>query len=70
MMEIVTNRCWALINPHRMTDDGASCLAPDDDVLAFHRVVPGYEPTPLHSLPALAKSIGVGELAADDGGAA
>ncbi|HLW44913.1 MAG TPA: diaminopropionate ammonia-lyase [Acidimicrobiales bacterium] len=36
--------------------------ADTDEVLAFHRKLPGYEPTPLVSLPGLADSLGVREL--------
>ncbi len=33
-----------------------------DDVEAFHRTLPGFAPTPLRSLPALARELGVAEL--------
>jgi len=36
------------------------------DVLAFHRSLPGYEPTPLHSLPTAARALGVGTLLVKD----
>ncbi len=35
---------------------------PTDEVLAFHRRLPGYEPTPLLSVPALAERLGVASL--------
>lgn len=33
-----------------------------DDIMNLHRLLPGYKPTPLVSLPALAKILGVGEI--------
>jgi diaminopropionate ammonia-lyase len=36
------------------------------DVLAFHRSLPGYAPTPLHSLPTAARALGVGTLLVKD----
>ena len=33
-----------------------------DDVLAFHRALPGYAPTPLLALPGEAEALGLGEL--------
>ncbi len=33
-----------------------------EDVFAFHRFLPGYEPTPLINLPTLAQGFGLGEL--------
>lgn len=41
---------------------GAGGAPGSDEVLAFHRRLPGYEPTPLVSLPRLASSLGVAEL--------
>lgn len=35
-------------------------------VHAFHRGLPGYEPTPLRELPVLARALGVGELLVKD----
>lgn len=35
---------------------------PDPAVVAFHRRLPGYAPTPLYSVPRLARRLGVGEL--------
>ncbi|MEO8440723.1 MAG: diaminopropionate ammonia-lyase [Spartobacteria bacterium] len=34
------------------------------DPLSFHRRLPGYSPTPLHDLPGLARSLGIGQLLA------
>jgi diaminopropionate ammonia-lyase len=34
----------------------------DEDVTAFHRAIPGYAPTPLVALPALATGLGLGEV--------
>ena len=39
---------------------------PRRDVLEFHRSLPGYEPTPLHSLPTAARRLGVGTLLVKD----
>ncbi|HEV8201768.1 MAG TPA: pyridoxal-phosphate dependent enzyme, partial [Candidatus Polarisedimenticolia bacterium] len=36
------------------------------DVLAFHRSLPGYAPTPLQSLPAAARALGLGTLLVKD----
>jgi diaminopropionate ammonia-lyase len=43
-----------------------TCEAPDDDAAAFHRALPGYEPTPLVEAPALAAELGVGRLFVKD----
>ncbi|MCA9767889.1 MAG: diaminopropionate ammonia-lyase [Gemmatimonadetes bacterium] len=37
-----------------------------DEALAFHRTLPGYAPTPLHDLPALAEDLGVASLRLKD----
>jgi diaminopropionate ammonia-lyase len=53
-------------NPYRQAD----VLAPAaDDPGAFHRTLPGYRPTPLVPLPALAGALGIGELWVKDEGA-
>jgi len=39
---------------------------PRHDVLEFHRSLPGYAPTPLHSLPTAARALGVGTLLVKD----
>ncbi len=36
------------------------------DVIEFHKSLPGYSPTPLIALPALAESLGVGEIYVKD----
>jgi diaminopropionate ammonia-lyase len=40
----------------------------DNDMAAFHRSLPGYAPTPLLELPALAARLGVGEILVKDEG--
>ena len=48
----------ALINPHRAADGGRSAMPPpDDDVRQVHRALPGYAPTPLIALDALAREL-------------
>lgn len=62
-------RARAAINPYR--DDGRlSTVVPPrpDDALAFHRSLPGYAPTPLLALPALARVLGIGALWIKDEG--
>jgi diaminopropionate ammonia-lyase len=39
---------------------------PGPEVLAFHQRLPGYEPTPLHDIPALAEAAGVGRVLIKD----
>jgi diaminopropionate ammonia-lyase len=39
---------------------------PRRDVLEFHRSLPGYDPTPLHSLPTAARELGIGTLLVKD----
>src|SRR4029450_8922072 len=39
-----------------------------DAVRAFHRPLPGYEPTPLLSLPSLASQLGLGRILVKDEG--
>lgn len=46
-----------LVSPSR--DRSFACPPPPTDVLAFHRSVPGYAPTPLVPLPALAAELGI-----------
>lgn len=41
---------------------------PVDDIMAFHRRLPGYKPTPLVSLESTAKKLGVGRLLVKDEG--
>jgi diaminopropionate ammonia-lyase len=45
---------------------GWSCAAPDGGAAPFHRQLPGYAPTPLAEIPALAAELGVGRLFAKD----
>ncbi len=47
-------------------DTGWSCSGPSTDVLAFHRSLSEYEPTPLVDLPDLARELGIGRLVAKD----
>ncbi len=42
------------------------CDPPSPDALAFHRQLPTYSPTPLHSLPDLARELNVGRVFAKD----
>jgi diaminopropionate ammonia-lyase len=57
-------------NPYREADVPAGVLpAAADDPQAFHRTLPGYAPTPLVPLPALAGALGIGELWVKDEGA-
>ncbi len=45
----------------------AATLGPPDDApMRFHRRLPGYEPTPLRGLPALAEELGVGQVLLKD----
>lgn len=37
-----------------------------EQALAFHRTIPGYEPTPLYSLPGMAQELSLGELYVKD----
>ncbi|HQI69282.1 MAG TPA: diaminopropionate ammonia-lyase [Bacteroidales bacterium] len=38
----------------------------NDDILKFHRLLEGYEPTPVHSLNGLAKKLGIGSVYVKD----
>lgn len=38
----------------------------NEDIGAFHALLPGYRPTPLFPLPALARSLGVGQILVKD----
>jgi diaminopropionate ammonia-lyase len=53
-----------LANPARTP--GWTCPPVPDEVLEFHRGLPGYAPTPLVDLPALARELGVGRVLAKD----
>lgn len=54
--EAVADADWDADTDGSEIGDGAA------EILAFHRRLPGYEPTPLLSLPQVASSLGVGEL--------
>jgi diaminopropionate ammonia-lyase len=57
-------------NPYRQADVPPGVLpVAADDPQAFHRTLPGYAPTPLVALPALAGALGIGELWVKDEGA-
>jgi diaminopropionate ammonia-lyase len=58
----MTPGTWAA---HRR-DPAWRCPAPSPEVLAFHRGLPGYAPTPLVDLPALARALGVAHVLAKD----
>lgn len=49
-------------------DGRKSCVSAEgvESVLSFHRGLPGYAPTPLVELPALAKSLGVAQILVKD----
>lgn len=52
--------------------DGPTAGEPDSgersagEVLAFHRSLPGYAPTPLRAMPATARALGIGEIFVKD----
>ena len=46
--------------------DATAVPAPSDDAVAFHRTLPGYEPTPIHRLDAIATELGVGAVQIKD----
>ncbi|MCU1274789.1 MAG: hypothetical protein JWO48_2220 [Bryobacterales bacterium] len=54
----------AVFNP--FLERGAHFPKPDAAVLRFHESLPGYQPTPLHSLPGLARELGIGSLLVKD----
>jgi diaminopropionate ammonia-lyase len=47
-------------------DPAWTCSAPDPAVLAFHRSLPDYTPTPLRDLPEVARDLGVRRVVAKD----
>jgi diaminopropionate ammonia-lyase len=59
----VESSSW-LANPGRVP--GWTCPPVSDDVLAFHRGLPDYAPTPLAELPALARELGVRRVLVKD----
>lgn len=57
------------LNPYRQDPVPAAALPPPSgDALAFHRSLPGYQPTPLLALPALAAELGLAALWLKDEG--
>lgn len=50
-----------VVNPNSGRNILPDCCTPETfaDVRAFHRTLPGYQPTPLVALPDLAKEVGV-----------
>ena len=54
-------RC--LVNP---AQNGAAVPAPATDATPFHAALPGYRPTPVRDLPALAAELGLGAVALKD----
>jgi len=57
------------LNPYRRDPVPAAVLPPPSgDALAFHRSLPGYHPTPLLALPALAAELGLAALWIKDEG--
>jgi diaminopropionate ammonia-lyase len=53
----------ALVNPHA---DATAVPAPSREAQPFHAGLPGYAPTPLRDLPALAAKLGLGAVALKD----
>lgn len=51
-----------VVNPRR----GSRLSAPDRGALEWHRSLPGYSPTPLRSLPTLARELGLRQLLVKD----
>ncbi len=63
MCRLVLNR-FRVAEPRR---DAADCeFLNAADALAFHRTLPGYEPTPLVGLPRAARELGIGALFVKD----
>jgi diaminopropionate ammonia-lyase len=54
----------ALFNP--FFERNARFPRPDPAVLCFHKSIPGYQPTPLHSLPGVARELGIDTLLIKD----
>ncbi len=66
-MEVQTDRVRFVLNPFHVRPVPPVLLPPEpSDVAAFHRALPGYAPTPLVALPALAAELGVGAVWAKD----
>ena len=64
------SRGWAGLRDARCVVNGAldraAVPAPVPDALAFHRGLPGYRPTPLRELPAVAAQLGLAEVVLKD----
>lgn len=62
--------CQYTINPYRqsapLSDDFISAAFAGADILAVHKSLPEYQPTPLLSLPALAYQLGVRQILVKD----
>ncbi len=58
--------CELVINPNHLPspvwENDAYSPFRNDDITSFHASIPGYRPTPLVSLPALAEKLGVGSI--------
>jgi len=65
----VTERFRFALNPYRQEPLPAALVPPPaEEALGFHRSLPGYRATPLLSLPALARDLGLGALWIKDEG--
>jgi len=56
-------RLRSLVNP---SVDPARVAVPSPDAAAFHAALPGYRPTPVHSLPAVAGELGLAAVSVKD----
>ncbi|MFH1373601.1 MAG: diaminopropionate ammonia-lyase [bacterium] len=63
-------RCRYSFNPYHQRDprwdNETSAAFERDDIAAVHQSIPGYRLTPLHSLPSLARKLGVGRILVKD----
>ena len=59
---------WVTNTLPKTKDSHLSIMAPPlvEQALAFHRTIPGYAPTPLVSLPKIAKHLGIFRLCVKD----
>jgi len=55
-----------IVLPNEDADVSYVTEEPGDDVLGFHRRLPGYRPTPVVDLPGLASTMGAGEVRIKD----
>ena len=62
-MSITVDYVRCVVN-HRVRP--AAVPEPTEAALPFHRALPGYRPTPVHSLPRLAGELGLGAVAVKD----